>query len=216
MKLDGDVHRARNLEDRRRDVAVECDLAVRIIVRQHDVMAATRSHHALEVLAWRDGRSGIVRIVQVDELRALQNGRGNLFELEEKVRARREIVQIRLGIRQHSTAMIDGVSGNRHDRGVSGVEHRRRQMRDPFFGAEQRMELGERIHGEAEAALHVAGGGFAECRQAELKRVAAHRGILDGAGESFHRDARRREIGVPRPDIDYIDALLNEPPLDRG
>ena len=88
-------------------------------------------------------------------------------------------------------------------------------MRDAFLRSDERVQLGERIEPHAEAPLHVCGGGLAERRQAELKRVAAHRRIADGVGQRFHRHLRRREISVPRPDVDDIDALLHEPALDR-
>jgi len=62
--------------------------------------------------------------------------------------------------------------------------------------------------------LHVRRRGLAERRQAELKRVAAHRRIADGVRQRFHRHLGRREIGVPRTDVDDVDALLHEPALD--
>ena len=78
------------------------------------------------------------------------------------------------------------------------------------------MQLLERIDRHAEAALHVCRGGFAERRQAQLKRVAAHRGILHGTRQRLDRDVRGRKVRIPRPDVDDIDTLLDQPPLDRG
>jgi len=75
---------------------------------------------------------------------------------------------------------------------------------------------GERIEPHTEAPLHVRGRRLTEGRQAELKRIAAHGGVADGMRQRFHRHFRWREIGVlPRPHVDDVDPLLNEPALDR-
>src|SRR2546422_725810 len=72
MKLHGDVHRPGDLENRRRDVAVERDLTVRIVVRENEIVLPARRDDAFQILARRNGGSGVIRIVQVDEFGALQ------------------------------------------------------------------------------------------------------------------------------------------------
>ncbi len=78
------------------------------------------------------------------------------------------------------------------------------------------MELLEGIDGDPEAPLHVRRRRLAKRWQAELKGVAAHRGILHGPGKRLHGDRWRRKIRVPGPDVDYVHALLDQAPLDRG
>jgi len=83
-------------------------------------------------------------------------------------------------------------------------------------GAEQRVQLGEGVALYPEAALQVRGGGFAERRQAQLERVPAHRGIARGARQRLDRQLGRRQVRVSRPDVDDVDPLLHQPPLDGG
>src|SRR3989442_10445118 len=68
----------------------------------------------------------------------------------------------------------------------------------------------------AEAALHAVAGGSAERRQAELQRVAPDGGTARGASQRFARIPRRRQSATPRPDVDDVDPLLDQPPLDGG
>ncbi len=77
------------------------------------------------------------------------------------------------------------------------------------------MQFLERIDRNAETAPHVRRGGLTERGQPQLKRIAAHRGILQRACQRFHRNVGRREIGVACPDIDHIHTLLDQTALDR-
>src|SRR5439155_7663183 len=181
MKLDRDIHRSGDLENRRRDVTVERDLAVRIVIREHEIVFATRGDDTFQILPRRNGGGGIVRIVEIDELRALQYIPGNLVQLEQEIGARRQVVEIRLSVGEYGSAMIDRVPWDGHDRDVARIQHRSRKVRDAFLRAEQRMQLLERIDRDAETPLHVRGGGLAERRQPELEPVTAHRGILERA-----------------------------------
>ena len=133
MELDRDVHRARDLEDRGRHVAVERDLAVRIVVGEHDVVPAARRDRPFQILARRHRGGGVVGIIQIDEPGALQHVRGDLVQLEQEIGARREIVDVRLGVREHRPAVIDRVARHGHDGGVTRIQNRRREMRDAFF-----------------------------------------------------------------------------------
>ena len=112
--------------------------------------------------------------------------------------------------------MIDGVPGIRHDGDVAGVEHRRREVGDALFRAEQRVQLRERIERQPETPLQVRRGRLPERRQADLERIAAHRRVLDRLGQRRDGHARRREVRVARADVDQVDALLDQPALDRG
>src|SRR5256712_912015 len=65
VELDRDLLRARDLEDAGRDVAVERDLAVRVVVGDDDVVPAAEGDRALQVIARRDRGGRIVGVVQV-------------------------------------------------------------------------------------------------------------------------------------------------------
>ena len=133
MELDRDIHRARDLEDRRRDIAVERDLAIRIVVREDEIVLPACGHDAPQILARGDGGRRIVRIVQIDELRALQHIRGNLVQLEQEIGARRQVVEKRFGVGENRPALVDGVARHRHDRDVTGIQQGGPQVRDPFL-----------------------------------------------------------------------------------
>ena len=216
MKLDRDVHRTRDLEDRRGDVAVERDLAVGIVVGEEQIVFPARGDHALEILARRHGGRRVVRIIEIDELGFLQHIRRDLLQLEQKIGPGREVVEIRLGIGENGAALIHGVARHRHDPDIAGIEHRSCEVRDAFFGAEQRMQLFEWIDADPEAPLHVSRGGFTKRGEAQLEGVATHGGILHGAGQRLHGDVGRREVRVPRSHVDHIHTLLDQSPLDRG
>ena len=99
MEFDRDLARARDLEDARRDVPVEGDLAVRVVVSDQDVVALAELDRALEVIARGDRRGRVVGVIEVDELGAPHDVLGNLLHLEQELRARGERVQVRLGPR---------------------------------------------------------------------------------------------------------------------
>ena len=214
MELHRDVACAGDLEDAGRNVAVERDLAIRVVVRDEDVVPPAELDSALEVVAGCDRRRGIVGIIEVDELGARHDVLGDVGHLEQELRARREGVQVRLGARQHRAAVIDGVAGIGHDGDVARVEHRRREVRDALLRAEQRVDLRERIECQPETPLQVRRGRLAKGGEADL--VAAHRRILNRLRQRLDGHARRREVRVAGADVDQVHPLLQQPPLDRG
>ena len=139
MELDGDVPRARDLEDAGRDVVVERDLTVGIVVRDHEVVPLTERHGALQVLARRDRGRRIVWVVQVDESRPPNHFGRDLLQLEQERGARRERVAVRLPARQPGPPFVHGVPRFRDDAHVRCVEQGHREVGDPLLGAEQRV-----------------------------------------------------------------------------
>ena len=122
MELDGDLARTRDLEDARRHVAVERDLAVGIVVRDHDSMAAAKLDRTGEVVARRDGGGRVVGIVEVDELRAAHHVGGQVRQLQQEPRLGNQRIAVRLPAREHRPAFVHGVPGLGHDRDVARVE----------------------------------------------------------------------------------------------
>ena len=214
MELHGDVPCAFDLEDTRRDVVVERDLAIRIVVRDHDVVLAAKRNGCLEIRPGRHRRRRVVRVVEIHEPGAPHHIGRELLQLEQETGARPERAAVRLGARQHGAPFVHGVAGLGHDRHIPGTEQGHREMRDPLLRAEQRVELSVRIDPHPKAAQHVRGRRLAERGQPELERVAAHRRVAGRARQSLHGSLGRREIRVPRPDIDDVHPLLDQPPLD--
>src|SRR2546426_2051013 len=79
--------------------SVERDLAVRVVVGDHDAVPPAERHGALQVLACRHGGGRVVGIVEIDELRAAPRVGRDLLELEQERGARREGVAVRLAAR---------------------------------------------------------------------------------------------------------------------
>src|SRR6059058_2114236 len=197
-----------------RHVAVERDLAVGIVVRDHDPVAATELHRARQVIAWRDGGSGIVGIIEVDELGAAHHVGGQVRQLQQEPRLGNERIAVRLPAREHRPALVHGVPRLGHDRDVARVEQRHREMGDAFLRSDEWMQLAERIESRAEATSQVCGSRFTKHRQTELERVAAHGGVAHRARQGVYSHRRRGEVGVAGAKIDHIDALREQPALD--
>ena len=214
MELDRHVSRSLHLEDARRQVVVERDLAVRVVVCEQYVVAAAHIHRALEVLERRDGRGRVVGVVEVDQPRPGQLVGWELLELDQEVLLRSQRYQLRLGIGQQRSTDVGGVARIGHHAHVARIEHGEPQVEEPFLAADERQQLIRGIEGHAEAPLDVAGCGPPELREPHLERVAAHRGVTHGLAQRLDRDRRRREIGVPRTEIDHVDALGEHAALD--
>src|SRR5690606_39248023 len=103
------------------------------VVDQQDVQFAAARDHALQVLAWRDRRRGIVRIVEVQNPRALQDVCGDFVYLEQEVRARAQRVEIRLGLRQQRPADVRQVARFRQDGKVAPLQVGEREVNDPLL-----------------------------------------------------------------------------------
>ena len=81
-------------------------------------------------------------------------------------------------------------------------------MRDALLGADQRHDLGERIHRIAEPFLHPGAHCLAKRHEAETKAVATHRRFLGGVVQGREYGGRGDEIGVPRTKIDDVEPAL--------
>src|SRR5438445_149047 len=128
VELDGDVARPRDLEYAGRHVSVEGDLAVGIVVHDDDPMLPTERDRALEVLSRRDRGSGIVGVVQVNELGTAEHIGRDFVQLQQETGSRRQRVAVRLGTREHGPALVHRVARLGDDRHIARVEQRHREM----------------------------------------------------------------------------------------
>jgi hypothetical protein len=83
-------------------------------------------------------------------------------------------------------------------------------MRDPFLRPNERNDLRERIEVEPKSTLHPRGYGLAVRDEAESEAVAVHRGLARGARECIDRRGWRREVRVPRSEVDDVDATRKQ------
>src|SRR5439155_26066916 len=135
-----------------------------------------------------------VRIVERDEVRAAPYVGRQVRQLQQVRRLRNERIAVRRPAREHRPAFVHGVPGLGYYAHVARVEQRRGEMGDAFFRADERMQLAERIEARAEAASQIGCGGFTERGQAELERVAAHRGVAHRARQGVDRHRWRGEV----------------------
>jgi hypothetical protein len=89
----------------------------------------------------------------------------------------------------------------------------------PFLGADERHDLRQRIEADAEPFRHPGGDRLAEGYQTQPNPYRLIAGVWAGALQCRDRGRRRREVGVPCPEIDHVHAARGQLPLllrDRG
>src|SRR5688500_10016 len=99
MEFNRDVARAIELEDAGWTIAVERDLAVRVVIHEKDAVVLTKANRILEVLTRRDRGRRVVRIIQVQDARALYDVFGNLIQRNQEIIFRAERHRVRLAAR---------------------------------------------------------------------------------------------------------------------
>ena len=206
MEFDRHIARAVNLENARWHVAIEAHFGIRVVIHQQNVELPATAHDCLEVLARRDGCRRIVGIVQVQNLRAPQHINRNLIEIYEEVVVGSECVQIRRTAAEQRTAIVGVVAGIGDDCHIALVHVAECEMREPFFAAEERDDLGERIELHAEAELHPAAHRFAIGGVAEPESIPIHGWNFRCRCERVHGRSRRREISIAGAEVNHIDA----------
>src|SRR6185369_15292714 len=91
---------------------------------------------------------------------------------------------------------------------VARVDEREREMRDGLLGADHADGLADGMDGDAEAALHEAGGGAAKRLHADVRRVAVGPGIAAASSQRLDDVGRRRQVGIADAEIDEVAPLL--------
>ena len=108
-----------DLEDARRPITVEGQVAVGVVVRQQDAVAAADGHRALEVLQRRDRGRRVVGIVDEHQLGPPEHRLRDLLEIEQEVVLRPQRRDVRLGAGQDGAAEIGLVARLGHDGDVA-------------------------------------------------------------------------------------------------
>ncbi len=215
MELDRHVARPLDLEDARGPIPVEGQLRVRVVIHQEDVEFPAPLDDALEILARRDRRCRVVRVVEIEQLGTEEHIGRHLVELQQEARARTKRVAIRRSFGEERAAEVGEVARLRDDAVVAVLEVAEREQRDPLLGADEGDDLGEGIEGLAEALRHPTGDRFAKRGQSQTEAVAAHLRIARRAGERVDGGRRRRQVGVPGAQVDHVHSPRHELALSR-
>ena len=116
--------------------------------------------------------------------------------------ANRHALHLRAG--NHATVLMDRIGRRRREHDIALIEHREREMRDTFLGADRDDRLGVGIEFDAVAALVPVADRQPELIDAARNRVAMV-GIFRGGFDQFGDDMRRRRlVGITHPEIDNI------------
>jgi hypothetical protein len=191
-------------------VGVVGELGVGVVVHQQQVQLAAALHDALQIVARRDGRGRIVRIVEIEQLRAPQDVGRHVVEIDEEALLGAQRVRIRRRVAQEGAAEVREVAGLGDDRDVALLEVRHREVHDALLRADQRDDLGDRIEREPEAPLHPAADRLTERHVAQAEAVAVQRRRPSAAIERLDRRLGGRQVGVTRAEIDDVDAALEQ------
>ncbi len=160
----------------------------------------------------RQNRRGVVGIGYHHQLGLLGYGRGDLVQIDEIPVFRTLRHRIQRGARQARPIGKDGVAGIWHEDNVAWVYDGKRDMRQPFLGAQKRDDFGGRVQRYAVAAQIPGGYGLAEClgiaQGIEIvfrhKRFTAERlhdmrgggNVGRADGEIHHRQALGNPLGA--------------------
>src|SRR5688572_15625341 len=133
MKFDGDLASSVDVENAGRNVPVERNLRIRIVVHQQDVEFPAEPHDALEIIQWRNSGRRVVGIVQVENSSFLQHVPWNRVDVDEEIVLAAKRAHVRYAIREKRSAEIREVARLRDDCDVAAVHVGEREMRNPFF-----------------------------------------------------------------------------------
>ena len=219
MELDRDVARAVDLEDARWDIPVVGELRVSVIVDEQDAKLPAPPYDPFEIRARGHGRCRIVRIIQVQQLGATEHVGRDIVQVDEKVCPRSQCVFVGCALAERGSADVRRITGLGHDRYISALDIREREMRDPLFGPDEGHHLAQRIELDAKSCAHPRGDRFPIGGQPESESIPVERGGRGTLGERGDRGGRRRQVGISGPQIDDIDAAGEQIALllrDRG
>src|ERR1700691_1163723 len=203
-ELDADIFRAGHLHHRRRLVAVEAQVRVREILRDHDVVFARELDHPIHEMQIDRCGGRVVREIHDEELGPRPASIDRRHQLVEKFFAAPNRHALHLRARNDASVLMDRIGRGRREHHVALVENRKRQMRDALLRADRddRFRIG--IELDAVAALVPIAN-----RQPQLVYAARYRvpmiGVLGGRLDQLRHDMRRRRlVRIPHPEIDYV------------
>jgi hypothetical protein len=155
------------------------------------------------------GGRRVVGIVQKKYFGRARDVLRNFFELRKVIIFRVDGQQVRFSRRQNHAEEMDRVARVRHERGVARLQIRVAQIRDAFFGADQRAHFFFGIERHIETLLHPVGDRFAEFGHAlGLRITEGARVVMDRVDQSFHHRGRRWQVRVAHGQVNHIQVFL--------
>ena len=212
VELDAALLRPRNLQDRRRTVAVKAEVRIGEVVTDHDIAfegEGDESLHEGEV----DARARrVVRKRDDDhprlDLRPFPSGEQSLEEVVAGVVLAHPWVVHRHGddgrAREAGARQVDRIARGRHDRGVPRAEHHPHEVRETLLCADGRDHLGLGVEVNIKEQLVAVRDRKTEVRYAPARAVAVVLRVVGGLGELLDRDVGARQVGVPEAEVDDV------------
>ena len=187
-------------------LAVENDLAVRVVVADGDVVRLREGDEPVEELPRRAGAGRVVRVVQEHPRRTFPDIGRNLFENGKIIIFRTDRDIVRNALSHEDARPVGGIAGVGHQHDVAGVDPGHHEVVTPLLRADQAEDLRRRVERYAIAGLIPAGDLLAEgehplllvCRIAVVLRVARRPAELvdDRIGRRVHRVANRKADNI--------------------
>jgi hypothetical protein len=150
--------------------------------------------------AVRDDRSGrVVRVVEVEKVRASRGLLGNCAQIREEGILFRQRQVVHLCAREDRAGGVRRIAGFGTQAHVAGVEGCHRDVPDRLLAAEHGNHLRGRIELDAEALAVEARGGLAKLDAALIRWVLMRGGIAERRGGRLDDRIGRRHVRVADP-----------------
>ncbi len=206
VELDPNLLGPGHLKEALRAVTVVAHLRIGVVVAHENVVLRCEVDHLLEEAVGSHRAGRVVGVADPHQLGPAHDVRGDRVQVGQEVVGRRQRHQVGLAAGEQGTDGVDGVAGVRDQRHVAGIEERERDVRHAFLGADEGHHLVVRVELHPEP-IEVPGGDSApELRQSVVVWVAVVLRDLGGAVQLVQDPPRRREIGVPYPEADHVEA----------
>ena len=202
--LDADVLGARHLQERGRPVAVEREVGVREVVHDHQPVLARELHHLDEEVAL-DAHGGRVVREREDEQLGLRPGElRRLLQPPEEVSIGGQRNRSQVAVRDDDRVRVDRIGRVRDEGAVAGLQHRQRQVRHAFLGADGGDDLGVRVQLDVVAVAVPLRHRHPQPRDAAGGRVAVVLRILGGLDELVDDVLGRRHVRIAHAEVDHV------------
>ena len=202
--LHADVLGARHLEERGRAVAIEREVGVGEVVHDHEPVLAREVDDLDEEVAVHAHRGGVVRERQDQQLGLRPRQPRRLLQATEEVAVRRQRHRPQVTVGDHHRVGVDRIGRVRHQRAVARLQHRQRQVRHAFLGADGGDDLRIRVELDRVAIPVPLGHGHPQAIDPARGRVAVVLGVLGRLDELVDDVLGRRHVRVAHAEIDDV------------
>ena len=111
-----------------------------------------------------------------------------------------------LGTGEHGGVDVDRIRGLGHEREIAGLHQRPHQVGETFLGPDRVEDFGLRIEFDAVFAPIPFRDRFPQVGDAPGRGVGVVLGVASSLNELLHHRRRRWDIGVPKTQVDDVDA----------